>query len=476
MIDGKCAKTTNHPHAANPDLARLRAYDQGIERGMERRRLRVRDAQAVPRCAESQELEYDRALVASEGPPPVKTRVRFAVISDPHAVAGLAHRHDTHARRETADDPMLNPFAAVRKLIEDSHTDGHEPLTADALLCPGDLANRMCVEGLAYAWEELGEIAALLGTERIVATAGNHDVIRNEDLPPEAGPDAWVAGLRELTPHFPSGEQNEAERYFMDDFILAEGERWRVIALNSCANYTEPNQSWHGKVEDKTLQHIGHKVRKSRKDINLLMCHHHPLQWSHLTSNDTSYMQGGDRLISALEQDDPARWIVLHGHRHVPALGYAGDTSSGPVRMSAGSLAICLHIEARNDVRNQFYMLEFDLEETQKLGLVGAGKFRAWDWDVEGGIVPAEQSSELPGSGGFGFRRHAHDLARMCKERSEQLAQRSVTWQELLDGDPRWAYVAPRDLLMLRRALELQDALVEPEGGGSNIERISFAP
>lgn len=433
--------------------------------------------QVVTEETTSELLEYDHASMHTESDTQEESRLRFAIISDPHAVTGSAHRHDTYARSETAEHPALNPFAAVRQLIQDSHQAGdQEALRADVLLCPGDLANRMNAGGLAYAWKELQTIAGLLGARRILATAGNHDVMRQENLPADADDYAWVAALRSLKPVFPSADDDESERYFVDDFMVAESELWRVIALNSCANYSEPHQAWHGKIEEKTLQHLRHEIDRSRKSVNILMCHHHPVQWTHMTSDDTSHMQGGDRLLRALEKDDPARWIVLHGHRHVPAIGYAGETSSGPVRLSAGSLGVCLQQEGRGNVANQFYMLEFDLAEIAKLGLVGAGRFRTWEWEWERGMIPAEQSSELPGTGGFGFRRHARELAHMCRERARELSQRSVTWQELLQGDPRWAYVAPGDLCMLRRALELDDVLVEPVAAGANIERISFAP
>jgi 3',5'-cyclic AMP phosphodiesterase CpdA len=134
--------------------------------------------------------------------------VRFAIISDPHAVGDTTHRHDTYAYSRTATDPEANPFAAVRHLIERSREDGEEPLAADALLCPGDLTNRMDMCGLRYAWEELGEIARLLGTDRVVATAGNHDVVRFEHLPKGADDEAWVAALCGLMPQFPCAEQD----------------------------------------------------------------------------------------------------------------------------------------------------------------------------------------------------------------------------------------------------------------------------
>jgi predicted phosphodiesterase len=397
--------------------------------------------------------------------------VRFAIISDPHAVGDTTQRHDTYAYLRTATDPEANPFAAVRRLIERSREDGEEPLAADALLCPGDLTNRMDRRGLRYAWKELGEIAELLGTDRVVATAGNHDIAR---MPEGADDEAWVAALCELVPQFPCAEQDHRERYFTDDFMVVEGERWRVVTLNSCARHAEAGEARRGKIDQKTLWHLQQKIDRSRKEINILMCHHHPVEWTHLARKDTSYMDGGEQLLRELEADDPARWIVLHGHRHVPALGYSGETSSGPVRLSAGSLAVCLEEQGRGYATNQFYMLEFHLAEIARLDLVGAGRFRAWNWMPVQGMTVANQSSELPGRGGFGFRRDSHELARMCRERAAALSQRSVTWQELVEGDPRWSYVCPRDLSMMRRTLELQNVLVEPRERGAEIESVSF--
>ncbi len=404
--------------------------------------------------------------------------VKFAVISDPHAFAGEEDRDGTHTRLETADDPERNPFAAVRALIEESRQAGEETLAADVLLCPGDLAHRMNEEGLRYAWRELGAIAKLLGTERIVATAGNHDVMRHEDLPPNQPPGAWVSALRDLQPHFPTLGREESQRYFGDHFVIIEGGQWRVVTLNSCAKHCEPYQAWHGKIDQATLDHLATEIARrreaNRKLINIFMCHHHPVEWPHLTQDDTSYMQNGERLVRTLETDDPGRWLVLHGHRHFPALGYAGETASGPVRLSAGSLGSTRLPQARAGVLNQFYMLEFKLEELAYLGLDGAGRFRAWDWHMGAGFVAANPEADLPPEGGFGFRRTAPELARDCEKAARSRGQRSVTIGELVHDDGRWAYLIPRDLLMLREVLEEEGALVQPLEGGSLIQRVSF--
>ena len=402
-------------------------------------------------------------------PPPI----HFAVISDPHALAGDEYRHETTALRQTADDPTRNPFAAVRALIKDGESE-EEPLRADALLCPGDMAHRMSEPGLKYAWEELESIAELLGASQIVATAGNHDVIRKEDLPNDPPAGAWVKPLRDLDPPFPTHRVDDREPYFNDDFVIAKGDGWRVVALNSCAFYTEKNEHHRGKVDPATVDHLRRRIEGDPHDVNVLMCHHHLVEWTHLSMQDTSHMHGGDNLLRTLEEVDPGGWMVLHGHRHTPALGYAGDSMSPAARMSAGSLGISLPQEGRTDKRNQFYMLEFDRREIAELDLAGAGRFQAWDWNREEGMTRSSPAAAIPGSGGFGFRCDARTLARHCRESATALGRRTVTMEELIEENGRWRYVAPRDLFMLRTVLEGEGAHVDPSNGGTQIESVSF--
>jgi len=395
--------------------------------------------------------------------------VRFAVLSDPHAVADDPFRGETWAQKLTRNDPARNPFAAVKQLIEE------ESLMADALLCPGDLANRIDTAGLEYAWEELLAIGKQLGVERTIATAGNHDVIRAEDLPDGAEPGTWIEPLRRLRPVFPSENSEESEVYFADDFVLVEAERWRVVALNSCARHVEPDEYKHGKVDDKTLAELETVIPGTRKDVNVFLCHHHPIEWPHLPGNDTSHMRGGNRLLSFLETRDPYRWVFLHGHRHVPALGYTGQTSSGAVRFSAGSLARSLSQEERSHVRNQFYVLEFDTAELKGLDLTMGGRFRSWDWNYTTRMQPALDGYGLPRDGGFGFRRDGRELATAARQQAEALGQRSVTWDELVSANRRWHYVAPVDRAAMRSALEEDlGANVEPKTGGSVITKVGF--
>jgi len=415
--------------------------------------------------------------VAGDSPPgqaPAAVRtVRIAVVSDIHASGALADKGDTYAKCETRDDARRNPLAALRQLV------GDEALEADLLLCPGDLANKINGDGLEYAWNELKEIAGTLGARRVIATIGNHDVTRGEDLPDGADAEAWIAALRGLDPPFPAGDPDDARIFFSEDFLVLTEAPVRIILLNSCARHGVAGEFARGSCSDKTradIEQVLDQMNEEPCPINILLCHHHPIEWRHMSPDDTSRMEGGEALLAMLEgRADPSEWIVIHGHRHVAALGYVGESTSAPVRFSAGSLAINLHTDGRQHARNQFYILEFELDELERLELTGAGRFRAWDFTYSVGMVAAADDSDLPSRGGFGFRRKKSELAALARQAVPN-GQRSVTWDELLAHNRRWGYVAPADIRQLRFELERMGHTPEPRiANAPTIERIGFA-
>src|SRR4051794_17273041 len=54
--------------------------------------------------------------------------------------------------------------------------DQENSLRADVLVCPGDLANRVCSVGMMQAWDHLKEIERKLECQQLLTTLGNHDV------------------------------------------------------------------------------------------------------------------------------------------------------------------------------------------------------------------------------------------------------------------------------------------------------------
>ena len=68
---------------------------------------------------------------------------------------------------------------------------------------------------------------------------------------------------------------------------------------------------------------------KSEKELNILVCHHHPYKMVHLENNlDTESMDGGDSLGNILIESDKGPWLIIHGHKHIPQIRYAPSPSS----------------------------------------------------------------------------------------------------------------------------------------------------
>ncbi len=389
------------------------------------------------------------------------------IVSDLHAVSKPLDAAESYARTWTESHATHNALTAAKEYI------AREGLRADVLLCPGDLANLVDAEGMEYAWRTLLEIATLLQADAVVCTAGNHDVVRPAHVPHASyDPNGTLKGL---DPPFPTGDGSHQMTFFNEDYVVVLGDRWRVVSLNSCAEHGHDERHLHGSVRDKTLSELKEVLTEEPRAVNILLCHHHPVPWTRYARDDTSHMRAGDRLLELLDSQDAARWILVHGHKHYPALGYVGESTSGPARFSAGSLSVQLYPELRdNKIRNQMYVLEFDLDELSRLPLDGGGRFRSWDWSRNKGMRAAAAESGLPARGGFGYRRDGRDLAAMALDTARHMNRRVVRWDDLVQAEPRWAYVAPLDLAALKRELARNfDGLAHFEVDGT-IREISF--
>src|SRR4051794_38901144 len=98
--------------------------------------------------------------------------LELAVLSDLHAYENSTTGGEPSNLRvgDPQDQVGLNPIAGLRRLIEE------ENLTADVLLCPGDLGDRAERAGIQYAWRAVTDLQSLFGAELLVAAAGNHDL------------------------------------------------------------------------------------------------------------------------------------------------------------------------------------------------------------------------------------------------------------------------------------------------------------
>jgi 3',5'-cyclic AMP phosphodiesterase CpdA len=361
-------------------------------------------------------------------------RVRAVVLSDIHATVE-PESSQTHVAKESAKLKDGNALTNARAYLNDELGD------ADLVLCPGDMVHRGDPEPMKWVWEELHGIASDLGAS-LIGSVGNHDLLRE----PEHGKEP-TEELRLLKPKFPHGDEGCRQRYWADAFGVLEGEHWRVLSLNTCATHGGFDQS---EVDFGRLMKRSHLEMEeyfaSRSDgppVNICMCHHHPQEWSHGGERETKHLIGGDQLIDLLDSR-PERWMLLHGHKHYPALGYFGHSTHGPVRLAAASLGINLMPDTGVEVRNQMHVIDFDLTARKRLGLPMAGQIRSFTWD-DAGWRPAD-SGGLPASAGFGYRRDGAELAHELRRRAGALGKGVWSWEQLeCDLDPRVRYLTPID-------------------------------
>lgn len=363
--------------------------------------------------------------------------VLIAVASDLHAHSGL-EPSPSHLNIKIPESPMAHhPIASLVDLIN------RQQLRATALLSPGDLGHRADPLGIRYSWRALLKIAEELRAEFVTATAGNHDVdsryVTDNHDPGHI--------LKSLDPGFPFGDEALDNKFWARAYAIRDHEQFRLLVLNSSAYHGGAELEMnHGRIDEGALEAIKKDLcSRIQKDVNILLCHHHPHQHSEINLGEYDVMKRGQLLLDLLGSGDYGRWFVIHGHKHHPKITYAAGGSQSPVVFSAGSLCSTLSPELQSNARNQFYIIEFDPAHCKSRGLVG--RIRCWDWSYGKGWIEAESNSGLPSEFGFGTRLDPRILARNVASQMNGIA--SIDWSAIAESLPDIRYLLPQDIRQL---------------------------
>lgn len=377
--------------------------------------------------------------MASENSAENEGIVKIAIVSDLHAYDKSALDNKPSYLEISQPSNQSSPIGGLIKLIQD------ESLSASMLLCPGDLAHQAHPSSVNFAWQEINKLASELNSE-VIATAGNHDV----DSRYAYNSFDAKGYLQELQPLFPYKDENLFDRYWSRHFCIIDKPNVRFLVLNSSAYHgvqTEKEHDpeyVHGRVSDRTINAIESELRGlDTVPLNIMLCHHHPIPHEEFDLGDHDTMKSGSELIRRLGSGELGDWFIIHGHKHFPKISYAQGTNSvTPVVFASGSLTVKLHAEISSRVRNQFYMLEFSLDEISKYGPVG--RFHAWDWIYGSGWQPAQKNSGLPHSGGFGVRENPSVIAK--KINNHFLKRKQIKWNEIESAFEEVNFLLPTDL------------------------------
>lgn len=393
------------------------------------------------------------------------SRLTLAVISDIHVHHDPAARagESNYAAAMPEKSPTDNPFVGLRDLIVEHN------IKADFVVCPGDVSDRAHPSAMADGWDQLETIRQALDAFAVLSSAGNHDVDSRHqyNLFDAAG------YLRGLSPLFPVPDRTLANEYWAHHYCIVNGENYRIVLLNSAAYHgqappAEPAslaskpyvpEYVHGRVAESTIARLSEELLlRPPPPLNVLVCHHHPVRVDAIADKDYSTLEGAGELLQALSIRGIGRWLIIHGHRHVARIAVGPGRIESPVLFGAGSFGKNLHDFPLEGLRNQFYLVELEIEQLATLRLAVAGSFRSWAWvDTEGWVKrPAildlpRQEIVLPTSGGFGYRGEPDEIRRAMTALLEASSEPYLTLDELATSDGRLRHVPPftlRDIIL----------------------------
>lgn len=412
---------------------------------------------------------------------PNLSRITIAVVSDPHFCNAKLEGEGSEASHivieRLSESFGKNPWKDLLTLVRDNN------ISADFLLCPGDITTHAQTKPLEIAWDGLVELGKAMKVSLLACATGNHDVrsrieekntttIKDLDLPHQL-----FENLKLLSPAYPLQLYTEKSddslhrsiriHYFGADFVIHQNEAVRLVVFNSCARHITDSDSYErGIIAKSTLHELKQQLAEtSSKKINIFLCHHHPCLHSQDGQGSYDFMHGGDDLLKILEEDGD--WIVIHGHKHEGRLIYAPGSTASPVVFSAASIGAVLSSHSLDKYRNQFYLLDIELPQ-----LAGPrGVLRAWDWHLSTGWEEAVTGQQGLRSGmGFGERRHPNVLA---SEIASVVGSSLKKWNDVISACPFIRNLTPETLAAVIKALDKQHNLkTTPDPISKTIDQI----
>ncbi|MGV0747294.1 metallophosphoesterase family protein [Mycolicibacter minnesotensis] len=388
------------------------------------------------------------------------TEIKLAVASDIHAED--ADGKWTHVLSEPPEPRRKrHPLRDLTDLIHE------HALVADYLIVPGDVANRADAGGLAYAWRRLQSIAQQLDA-RLIAIPGNHDVVTRELI------DDPRTFLKSLLPTFPTGCPAADDIFWRNGWCVIERESHRLLLLDSTIGFPQfpegvdkDSAEWatyltaldRGSITTAIEQAIDDYLSNNlTRKVNIAVIHHHPREHQDREYLKDEYgpMQRGGELIDILSRHPRAgRWILVHGHKHIPQLvNSVGNTSNGPLILCAGSTGAKLWPPINSVTRNQFHLVNVSDELTESVGSL-CGRVDTYTWGYgEGWNHSERRGSGLPARSGFGCAEDFRSIAAKIIQLMNSASLQFLDYSEVERSVPQLSYLLPLDFEYLEDELE----------------------
>lgn len=382
--------------------------------------------------------------------------LRIAVLTDFHAFT--SREGDRLGKPSWLDlnsdqsDVSRNPFAALKKLIGEDGT-----IKADVVACLGDMGDKASREGQQYVWSEVNKLREQLGAKHVIGAAGNHDVdsrFQSDDFDAKGQ-------IQSLEPPFPVSDERKWLEYWAKNFTIVDAEGVRFLLLNSAAYHgaaKDPNKPeyLHGRVSDRTIEAIRRALQdEGARSANVLVCHHHPFRNEKHPNSDYSEMRGGDRLINSLTDAAVGPWLVLHGHKHIGRVFYAGGNNSSPTVFSAASFSARPYPNQEVRSFNEFYIVELQVPESAGAQMSLRGSIRTFNFTFDNGWRRPSATEGFGPRAGFGARVDTGELAgKIADFIRTNHKNNPVEWSDVVTTFPDVFHLVPEELDLLFGALK----------------------
>lgn len=317
-------------------------------------------------------------------------------------------------------------------------------ICADYLLCPGDITNKIDIQGLISGFGYLKEIQTTLGAHQLICTPGNHDVdyLHSKTGVLEKADDS----IKHLdNDHYPLSNAFYSNSLLNDGFCVYTDDTLAILCINSVHNFTDEENAKSVFIPPKTLDSIEKELINIPMNINIRMVliHHHPFSYTDLNYRSygkQDYIENGDELLELIHKYDFG--LLIHGHKHKARL----ITHQSVTIFCAGGFSALQNLQ-NGDNENTFHIIEIDPRFPKK------GTIRTWSYSQSAGWK--KPSCDFPHITGFGSTANIKNLAHEIANQFDDLrdGKEIIPFQKVKDKFPEISFIHYKEFENLQNEL-----------------------
>lgn len=366
--------------------------------------------------------------------------IKVAIISDLHCSyqQDVSTDHlDTYlfSNALIGDENRKHP---IRELIDKIK---EEQLSCDYVLCPGDITNKLDVQGLITGFEDLKLIASKLKAKQLICTPGNHDVVfdvQKCDKFKERNEPVKFLNKEE----YPTQNEELNNQFWDKHYCIYSDESVLFLCIDSTVNLTEKNNS----ISDKLIGDIEKDLNKCvGNKIRIAMTHYHPIRYTNPNYKkypDKDSLENGEKMLEKL--NEMGFDLFIHGHKHIPRIQ---RNNNGYIFCAGGFSAKGNIIDT--EYHNSFHIMELNLENGMTKGLV-----RTWWYSLCSGWVTTDAGKyDFPSFTGFGATKNIDQIISEIESLFDK-GETSCDFESVTMAVPDIKYLLPSEQDILENRLK----------------------